>query len=70
MYPNGIRAIHAVITPNCRIVQGGNDEAFDEAVRRIKVEYDACLAGRGDDGSDYHLLLIVETPRHKTEATP
>ncbi len=60
----GMCALHAVITPNCRIVQGGPTEAFDEAVRRLREQYDSVVAGRGSDGPwDGHLVFTVEPLR-------
>lgn len=57
----GITAYHAIITPNCRVVQGGDEGAFDEAVRRMRLEYLATVAGRGlIDDAHYHLILTVE----------
>ena len=56
-----ILAIHAIITPNCRRVQGGDLAAFEEAVRRLREQYEFMLSRRGEDGSEYHLKLSVVT---------
>ena len=55
----GINAKHAIITPTCRHTKT-NAGAFEEAVERLRVEYHACLAARGEDGVLYHLVLAVE----------
>lgn len=55
----GICAKHAIITPACQ--QGrGPDEAFEEAVRRLRKEYDRCREGWGDRQPNFHLVLTVE----------
>ncbi len=62
----GIKAHHAIITDNCRRVQGGDSAAFDEAVRRTKVEYDRAVTGRAaQKGVEYHLVLTVLPPDHR-----
>ena len=55
----GMKAAHAIITPNCRVVQGGPGDAFDEAVRRIRAEYVACQLDCNAEAS-YHLVLTVD----------
>lgn len=64
----GIKARHAIITPNCRTVdRGGNDpsmDAFDEAVRRLREEYRAISEMR-DDGWTGHLVLTVVNPERR-----
>lgn len=57
----GLRALHAVITPTCR-ANKTDMGAFDEAVERARKAYLACLKGRGEDGSQYHLMLYVDEP--------
>lgn len=60
----GIKAKHTVITDNCRKVHGGSLEAFDEAVRRVRKEYDTLTRDfhpRGK-GVQFHLVLTVEFP--------
>lgn len=57
----GMNALHAIITPNCR-AKWTDDGAFNEAVERCRREYNACLKGRGEDGTQYHLVLSVEPP--------
>ena len=49
----GIKARHAIITPHCRIVQGGNIEAFEVAVGRLKEEYVACVALECNQSADF-----------------
>ena len=61
----GIKATHAIITPNCRTVSRPHLNAdpvvaaFDEAARRLFEEYwEICQAG--DDGFNAHLVLTIE----------
>ena len=57
----GLNALHAVITPTCR--ENKTDiGAFNEVVKRLRKEYLTCLKGRGEDGSQYHVVLSVEPP--------
>lgn len=58
-----ILAIHAIITPNCRRVQGDDDKALEIAFDRLREQYRFMLERRGEDGSSYHVKLIVETPK-------
>ena len=55
--------MHAIITPNCRTIDRGNDnpmeEAFDEAVNRLRVEYKAICRHR-IDGFIAHVVLTIE----------
>lgn len=55
----GMNAVHAIITPTCRSNKTDMG-AFDEAVERLRQEYLTCLRGRGEDGSQYHVVLSVE----------
>lgn len=55
----GIKGAHAIITPTCRSNRG-DFGAFAEAVQRLRTEYAASLAARGNDGSRYHVVLVVE----------
>ncbi len=62
----GITAQHAVITPNCRRVQGGDGPAFEVAVNRLFEEYKTILELRSDrDQVDFHLVLTVEKKRSR-----
>lgn len=62
---NGIQAAHVIITPTCR-ANRTTTGAFLEAVRRVQEHYQNICAKRSDiDECDFHLLLILETPRHK-----
>lgn len=57
----GLKAVHAVITPNCRVVQGGEDEAFTVATERLREEYLTILRMREDRVHlNFHLVLTVE----------
>ncbi len=57
----GIKAMHTIITPNCRKVRGGNAEAFDEAISRLRKEYMQIIHLREDRGNiHFHLVLTVE----------
>ena len=59
----GIVARHAIITPNCRKVQGSAYLALQEAFRRIQDEYMACTDIAGNENVNYHLALTVERPK-------
>jgi hypothetical protein len=59
----GLVALHAVITPGCRVSQGGPNHAFDEAARRLREEYLTILQARTDaDEINLHLVLVMELP--------
>lgn len=63
----GIKAKHAIITPNCRTVDRGDDpvmDAFDEAVGRLREEYRVICAMR-DDGFNAHVVLTIEGEREQ-----
>lgn len=61
----GMQAMHVVITPTCR-KNRTEDGAFDEAVRRLAEQYREICEKRSDiDECDFHMLLSLETPRHK-----
>ena len=45
----GIAARHAVVTPTCR-ANRTDIGAFDEAVSRLRADYERILAKRGEDG--------------------
>lgn len=59
----GVKALHAVITPACRRNRGASG-AFDEALRRLRTEYEAVLKGWTEagkaNGINLHLTLTVE----------
>lgn len=61
----GIKAVHAIITPTCRMNRT-DAGAFDEAVRRLRDEYIACL--RGAVTGNFHLVLTVERREGETPA--
>ena len=56
----GIKALHAVISDNCRIARG-QEGAIDEALLRLRESYmeivDAWPTGKG---TNFHLILTVE----------
>lgn len=56
----GIAARHCVITPTCR-ANRADSGAFEEAVSRLRADYERILAKRGEDGAQYHLVLTVES---------
>lgn len=63
---DGIAALHCIITDSCREHHGSAGTAFDEAVKRLRTEFDNCILGWGDTKDvDYHLVLTVDSPRHK-----
>lgn len=53
----GIKAVHAIITPTCRINRG-EEEALEEAFNRVRKEYFACL--QFNRANNFHLVLTVE----------
>ncbi|HSR50924.1 MAG TPA: hypothetical protein VLV83_08845 [Acidobacteriota bacterium] len=55
----GIKAQHAVITPTCRAGRG-DAGAFEEAVRRLRQEYEACCKPECNAQANFHLVLTVE----------
>jgi hypothetical protein len=55
----GIKAVHAVISPTCRQNRTLTG-AFDEAVRRLREEYEACAKYEINSNVNYHLVLTVE----------
>ena len=62
----GIVAKHAIITDTCRTVRGGDLAAFDEAVSRLRKEFQACARAEANalgKGVQFHLILTVERPR-------
>ena len=56
-------ALDAIIRPDCRKNRGDNG-ALDEAFRRIRAEYLACLEGWRAAGKDpvLHVKLTIERP--------
>ena len=59
----GMKAEHAIITDACR-ENRGDEGAFDEAVRRLREQYIACVAGWKDrPGVKFHVALTVEPPK-------
>ena len=57
----GIKAGHAVITPNCRRIHGGPG-AYEEACRRLREHYESLLV-EGNRDADIHLTITVQRPR-------
>jgi len=63
----GIIASHAIITPNCRTIPRPQYDpdprlaAFDEAVVRLRREYEAVCRFR-DDAWKGHVVLSIEAP--------
>lgn len=55
----GIAAHHAIITPTCRQGRGAVG-AFDEAMRRIRAEYEVCERAAANAEARFHLVLTVE----------
>lgn len=64
----GIKAKHALITPNCRTVDRPQYDpdprmaAFDEAAARLREEYRAICEARGDGDYRFHVVLTLEMP--------
>ena len=71
----GVKAKHAIITPNCRTVQRPHLHpdpalaAFEEAVTRLRDEYAAICAGR-TDAFKAHLILTIERPDATERSQP
>ena len=59
-----MKAKHAIITPECRVGRGA-DGAFHEAVHRLKLEYNECVAADANSNVSYHLILTVERPEEE-----
>ena len=57
----GMKAKHAIITPECRAGRGAHS-AFHEAVHRLKLEYNECVAIDANLNVSYHMILTVERP--------
>ena len=55
---DSIQVTAAFITPECRRSRGV-DGAWDEAVSRLRAEYDAVLAGRNDEPT-LNLVLTMD----------
>lgn len=54
---------HCIITPECRSSRG-DEGAWDEAVRRLRAEYEAVVAGWKDAPAQptLHLILSLDRP--------
>ena len=65
----GMKAKHAIITPECRAGRG-EDGAFDEAVHRLKLEYNECVAVDANLNVSYHLILTVGRPEEECSHCP
>lgn len=62
----GAQVAHAVITFECRNNRG-DFGAFDEAVKRLRTQYDQLVALRGDEiDVHFHMILSVESERHRS----
>lgn len=65
----GTPAKHAIITDTCRANRTDRG-AFDEAIERLRQEYDACMKGHPNGlGTQFHLVLTVERAAH-ADRTP
>ncbi len=66
----GIQITQAQITDNCRKIHGALG-AFDEACRRLRVQYENTITGREEndcgDQTDYHLALTVNCKRRNPD---
>ena len=62
-------ATQALITPECR-ENRGNDGAWDEAIRRLRVEYDAILGGWEDAAEQPSLALALYLDRPVEDHVP
>lgn len=58
----GLKATHAIITDACR-QNRGDEGAIDEAIRRVRAEYLACVqAWPLHKGVKFNVILTVEAP--------
>ena len=58
----GMMAHHSFITDECR-ANRGDMGAFEEAVRRMRAEYEAiCPVWSKEPGTRFHVVLTVEPP--------
>ena len=62
----GITAKHAIVTPTCR-ADHGQGEAFEEAARLLKEEYNTILASPENSDVEFHVVLTVVRPPHRTK---
>jgi hypothetical protein len=58
---NGLKAKHAIITPNC-IVMHGVEGAIDEALKRLRESFMECYTGWASQGKipEFHVVLTVD----------
>jgi len=56
---NGLKAGHAIITPDCR-KNRGTTFAFLEAADRLRKLYDDYARSEGSEGVSWHLVLVRE----------
>ena len=57
----GLKAKHAIITPECR-QNRGNDGALVEALKRIRDEYFAIVEARSDQFTCHVVLTVEDAP--------
>lgn len=58
----GLKALHAIISDDCRRNRG-DEGAIDEALRRVREEYLACVRSwHPHKGVKFNVLLTVEAP--------
>lgn len=58
----GIKAKHAIVTPNCRKLKG-DDPAISEALERLREECKSCMSFEANQGANFHFVLTVERPK-------
>lgn len=64
----GMTAKHCIITDNCRVVQGGDEGAIDEALKRIRESMMQCIPNWPRDvGHKFHVLFTID--RHPKPTT-
>lgn len=61
---DGLQLSKQTITPTCR-ANRGMAGAWEEAVQRLRQQYDSIKSRADFDQCDVHLLLTLDTPRHK-----
>ena len=62
----GITAKHAIVAPSSR-TDRGQDGAFEEAARLLKEEYNTILASPENSDVEFHVVLTVVRPPHRTK---
>ncbi len=65
-----ILAKHTVITPRCRIVHGGDSQAFDKAIEEFRDKYEELVSAEANKEASFHLILNIERIRSQPTENP